>query len=57
MPKIDLSHDDDDDDESNEIFFSQENQCEDEGSHVSDLAEDSESRPHSYLEILNLFEN
>ena len=43
----------DDDDESHEIFFSQESQCEDEGGHVSDLAEASESMPLSYLEILN----
>ena len=54
IPDIDLSHDDDDD-ESHEIFFSQETQCEDEGSHVSDLAEDSESKSLSYLEILNRF--
>ena len=54
MPEFDLSHDDDDDDddESHDIFFSQESQCADEGSHTSDLADDSESTPLSYLEIL-----
>ena len=51
IPAIDLSHDDDD--ESHEIFLSQESQCEGEDSHLSDLAEDSESTPLSYLEILN----